>query len=272
MKRFLLGALALIFSIVVSAATLVPVQLLNPAGSTSGQAIVSTGASTAPAWGFIGASGIGSIAANTVLANATGSSAAPTAFAMPSCSASGGTLQWTSGTGFTCVSNAFASPPSTGYGSTTPEPVAATTLSASGNDALMYQNSSAQSIPNATDTTVTGWTKVADRVNANFNSSTGVFTAPVTGYYQVLAQITFGPHAGSAGSNYQVIIVANGVVVAIGTYLESAAVTAATGVNVSANVSLTAGQTIVIQAEQNTGSAVALGSATQNFVSINRIP
>jgi hypothetical protein len=34
----------------VFAATTVPIQLLNPIGSTSGQAIVSTGPSTAPAW------------------------------------------------------------------------------------------------------------------------------------------------------------------------------------------------------------------------------
>jgi len=35
---------------VLSAATLTPIQLLNPAGSTAGQAIISTGPSTAPAW------------------------------------------------------------------------------------------------------------------------------------------------------------------------------------------------------------------------------
>lgn len=34
-------------------ATLNPIQLLNPAGSISGQAIVSTGASTAPTWGNV---------------------------------------------------------------------------------------------------------------------------------------------------------------------------------------------------------------------------
>jgi hypothetical protein len=131
MKK-IISALCVLFASAAFGATTVPVQLLNPTGSSSGQAIVSTGSSSAPAWGGIGVNGIAAIAANTVLANATGSSASPTAFAMPSCSASGGTLQWTSGTGFTCVANAFASPPSTGYGSTTPEPVAATTISATG--------------------------------------------------------------------------------------------------------------------------------------------
>ncbi|RQU47830.1 hypothetical protein DF147_09355 [Burkholderia cenocepacia] len=41
-------------------------------------------------------------AANTVLANATGSMANVAAFAMPSCSTSSSALTWTSGTGFTC--------------------------------------------------------------------------------------------------------------------------------------------------------------------------
>lgn len=53
MKR-ILTALALACAAVSSfGATLNPVQLLNPAGSSSGQAIISTGASTAPAWGNV---------------------------------------------------------------------------------------------------------------------------------------------------------------------------------------------------------------------------
>lgn len=83
-------------------ATLNPVQLLNPSGSTAGQAIVSTGASSAPAWGNVTAAALGAQAANTVVANATGASAAPTAFAMPSCNTTSSALIWTPGTGFQC--------------------------------------------------------------------------------------------------------------------------------------------------------------------------
>jgi len=102
MKK-LFASLVALFASVAFGATTVPVQLLNPTGSSSGQAIVSTGASSAPAWGGVGVSGIAAIAANTVLANATGSSASPTALAVPSCSASGYALNWTSGTGFGCT-------------------------------------------------------------------------------------------------------------------------------------------------------------------------
>jgi hypothetical protein len=102
MKRLLTGALTLILSLAASATTLNPIQLLNPAGSTSGQAIVSTGASTAPAWANVTAANLAAQAANTVVANVTASSASPTAFAMPSCSAPNSALQYTSGTGFNC--------------------------------------------------------------------------------------------------------------------------------------------------------------------------
>lgn len=87
------------------ATTYTPVQLLNPIGSSSGQAIVSTGPSSPPAWGGIGVNGIAAVSANTVIANATGSSASPTAFLMPSCSSATSALQWTSGSGFTCYTS-----------------------------------------------------------------------------------------------------------------------------------------------------------------------
>lgn len=58
-----------------------------------------TGSLTAT--GLVTTADLAAQAANTVLANVTGSSASPTAFAMPSCSTIG-FLQWTSGTGFTC--------------------------------------------------------------------------------------------------------------------------------------------------------------------------
>lgn len=165
MKKIIGALLALVCSSVF-ATTLVPVVLLNPTGSTSGQAIVSTGASSAPGWSSIvdsviagsgitvsGATGnvtvsvaanaialtqLAQQSANTVLANATGSTANVTAFSMPSCSTSSSALNWTSGTGFGCNASVnaaslggatFASPGS--IGSTTAGSGAFTTLSAS---------------------------------------------------------------------------------------------------------------------------------------------
>lgn len=116
MKRIFTAALAALTSLAALAATTVPPQIINPAGSTIGQAIISTGASSAPAWGSVAATALAPVAANTVIANATSGTAAPTAFAMPSCSTSTSAIQYTSGTGFTCFSGSapLASPAFTG--------------------------------------------------------------------------------------------------------------------------------------------------------------
>lgn len=77
--------------------------------------------------------------ANTLLGNTSGSSAPPTAVSVGNCSNSSSALSYTAGTGFGCNSSVnaatlggatFAAPPAAGYGSTTPEPVAATTITA----------------------------------------------------------------------------------------------------------------------------------------------
>lgn len=172
-----------------------------------------------------------------------------------------------SGTGF---STYLASPPS--IGGTAAAAGAFTTLSASGNDAMLYQNSSLQSIPSGANTTVTNWTKVYDRVNANFNASTGVFTAPSTGYYQVSAQLTYASAAGVAGTVVQAIVNVNGAAVATGQTAINNTGTSIMAASVSAVVLVTAGQTIVLQAQQNSGSARALGGALTDFLSISRIP
>ncbi|MFM0306288.1 hypothetical protein P0D71_00640 [Paraburkholderia sp. RL17-383-BIF-A] len=103
MKFF--GLLCALFCASAFGTTYVPVQLLNPNGSTSGQVPVSTGPTTAPTWGNVPATALAAQAANTVVANVAGSTASPTAFAMPSCATSTSALQYTSGTGFTCYAN-----------------------------------------------------------------------------------------------------------------------------------------------------------------------
>lgn len=81
MKKSLIALLAL-FSSVAFATTTVPVQLLNPTGSAAGQAIVSAGASTAPAWGIVGVAGggTGSSTGGVGLDNLFGFSGSSTGF------------------------------------------------------------------------------------------------------------------------------------------------------------------------------------------------
>lgn len=56
MKKKALALAIGIFSTLANAATTNPVQLLNPTGSTSGQAVISNGPSSAPSWGSVSAS------------------------------------------------------------------------------------------------------------------------------------------------------------------------------------------------------------------------
>lgn len=98
MRKTLTGLLAVI-SITALAQTKTPVQLLSP---TAGQTIVSTGPNTVPSWANVTATALGPQPANTAVANVTGSSAAPTATALPSCSTGNSALKYTSGTGFSC--------------------------------------------------------------------------------------------------------------------------------------------------------------------------
>ncbi|CAJ0778705.1 hypothetical protein LMG7141_00789 [Ralstonia condita] len=138
MKRFSTFILGLALSAFAAATTLNPVQLLNPAGSTAGQAVISNGATSAPTWQAVPLTGLATQGANTVLGNGTASTAAPTALAVPSCSAATNALLWTSGTGFSCNSGinaatlggaTFAAPGA--IGGTTAGSGAFTTLTAS---------------------------------------------------------------------------------------------------------------------------------------------
>ena len=85
-------------------------------GTTDAMTIASNGAVSAPsltatssftATGLVGLPSLQAEAANTVVGNATASSASPTALAVPSCSGATSALTWTSASGFGCntVSN-----------------------------------------------------------------------------------------------------------------------------------------------------------------------
>lgn len=156
MKKILCALVALASSCAL-ASTTVPVQLLNPTGSSSGQAIVSTGSSSAPVWGGVGLNGIAAIGANTLIGNATGSSATPTAVSVSGCNGAAQALQWTNGTGFGCNSNIATAGANANITSLT----GLTTPLGTGAGGLGANNSSANGVPvfssgTATVTATTG--------------------------------------------------------------------------------------------------------------------
>jgi hypothetical protein len=90
--------------------------LANAATGTGGVVLSSAPTITSPtvtgaftAIGLVTTADLAAQTANTVLANATSSTASPTAVSVPSCSSAGSALNWTSGSGFGCVS--FGSTP-----------------------------------------------------------------------------------------------------------------------------------------------------------------
>ncbi|SEI96298.1 hypothetical protein [Paraburkholderia diazotrophica] len=267
MKRLIASAL-LALSSIAFAATTVPPTMLNPAGSASGQVIKSTGPGTAPAWGNVTATSLAAQAANTVVANATSSSATPTAFAMPSCSTSTSALTYTSNAGFTCSSAMapLASPTFTGT-------VTAPTFKAAAMAHVKANNTSGQSIPNNAYTAVTGWATVFD-ANSNFNASTGVFTAPATAYYRISCQLLWGTLTVSSSN----VLAAGLFIGASGTpdsagYAPAAASTSSNVVVENATLSLASGNTVTCKAFQNSGSAATLStSAPQVQISIDQLP
>jgi hypothetical protein len=293
MKRLIVLLIASLVSLATFSATNVPVQLISPTGSSSGQAIVSTGASSAPAWGGIGVSGIAAIAANTVLANSTGSSASPTAISMPSCSTSLSILQYTTSTGFTCNTSIWGAPPNVGF--VTPGTGNFTTLNSTsgslngslgqaiafagtfttlkGNSLAKVQavNTGGQTIASATTyATVTGWTTVYD-ANSNFNTSTGTFTAPATGDYFFSCQTAYASLTGGAGVRASTAIFVSSTNALAG-YVGVPTTTTVVPLT-SGFIHLTSGNTVTCQASQNSGSGVALSNfSPQVSFSVIQVP
>lgn len=175
MKKILIGAL-LALATVAHAATKVPVQMLDTTSSTSGQVVVSGGPSGVSSWGSVSLGGLTPVAANTVLANATGSTATPTAFAMPSCSGTNNALRWTAGTGFTCASSiALTSSGLNQFAATTSAQLASVISDETGSGPLVFATSPTLGAATFTGNTTLGY--ASPNFILNDTSGTGSATA-----------------------------------------------------------------------------------------------
>lgn len=143
-------------------------------------------------------------------------------------------------------------------------------------DALMYVNTSGQSIPNNTQTRVTAWTNRFDRLQKNFDGPSGTFVAPVGGFYRVSAAIEFKA-AMPVNTLCSALLVMNGnepsaSTVAAGERFVQSASASAHQVQVSAIVQLDTGAYLNLAAFQNSGAAVALSTdAALNSFAVDRI-
>jgi hypothetical protein len=309
-RKFALVALALLSS-ASFAVTYTPLSLISPAGSTAGQFIGSTGPTTSAAWTTVTLSGLGGLARSNNLSDvasvATARSnigAAPTAspsftgaMSVTNSATSGGTLTIAAASNTSNGVQILL----TGNGATTPakymrvlsgvfgilnnagsvqilslddagDLAVSGSLSAAGNDALQYSNTSGQALPTGSLVTVTSWTKTFDRLSTSFNAATGIYTAPATGFYRISGQLNFAAGAGVVAAQYSAVIVANAVPVVTNSIYQESTSSVPVTVDFNAVVALAAGQTLSVQAFQGSGSARALQSGAASYLSINRIP
>jgi hypothetical protein len=136
---------------------------------------------TFTASGKVGLASLASQAANTVVANITGSSASPTAFAMPSCSTANSALQYTSGTGFTCVTNsALTTGTLAQFSATTSAQLAGVISDETGSGSLVF----------GTNPTISGATITTGSIN---NTPIGATTANTGKFTTIQATSTITP-------------------------------------------------------------------------------
>jgi hypothetical protein len=138
---------------------------------------------------------------------------------------------------------------------------------------VQAQNTSAQSISNnvVPATIITNWTNLFTQNAAEWNATTGVFTATKAGVYSVSANLTYASVANTAnGQQVNVSIRKNTTDQAVSMQITSAATTSlrSTG-TATAVVSLAVGDTITIRTYHNLGNTATLSS--QSTVTIQQI-
>jgi hypothetical protein len=280
MKKLLIGALLSLFSAVTLAATTVPSSLINwvtppsaPIQTAKFVFAAPNASAGVPTFRQLVASDIPTLAPLTGNLSQFAATTSAQLLGVISDETGSGALVFN-------VSPALTTPVISGgtvnnaaIGGTTPAAGTFTTLATTASSKVFASNTSGQSIPNNAITVVTGWTASTNQ-GSNFVASTGVFTAPRTGFYQVSAGLGFVSAAFTAGQNVAVIIMKNGSAIAQGPRnVEVNITTPQNAPPTSATIRCVAGDTISIAAFQNSGAAVALNNGgTVVYMSISETP
>ncbi|WP_176322704.1 beta strand repeat-containing protein [Burkholderia vietnamiensis] len=158
-------------------------------GAPIGQSTAAAGAFTAltatgsfTATGLVTNADLAAQAANTVLANVTGSTASPTAFAMPSCNGTNNALRWTAGTGFTCASSiALTSSGLNQFASTTSAQLAGVISDETGSGSLVFGTNPTLAGASVTSTLNVTSTSPLMNFNATSGSTLGTINFQAAG-------------------------------------------------------------------------------------------
>jgi hypothetical protein len=146
-------------------------------------------------------------------------------------------------------------------------------VAASETVAAVYQTGAGQSIPNNTATPIVYGTKVFDTHSA-MNSSTGVYTVPVSGTFEVKASHYFGNAITATATDVQTIVQLDGVSMFGSNLTKSGTVAAPLTTLGSFLVKANAGQTIrmaLLQSNSTASAQALLANVTFNWISINRV-
>jgi hypothetical protein len=128
--------------------------------------------------------------------------------------------------------------------------------------ACSYESNAAQSIANNTVATVLFEDKLYD-THQSYNTSTGVFTAPISGYYNLSTFVTFGGTTGWAISEQvQLRVQVNSVLKLqyVYQYPATSASSIVTPMYIAGCFNMNKGDTILIEVFQNSGASLAIDS------------
>ncbi len=131
-------------------------------------------------------------------------------------------------------------------------------------------NSAGTSIPSASNTTITYSGTTFDTHGA-FNTSTGVFTAPETGYYQINGAIGFANFSWTASQIFDIYFLKNGITFATKRQVMPT-ISESSGTNLSDVVYLLKSDTVTMQVRHTRGTATTLeAGGTYNYLSIAKV-
>jgi len=141
---------------------------------------------------------------------------------------------------------------------------------------MVARNASGQSIPSASSTTITGWTKEIDS-HSTFDASTGIYTIPVSGKYRVSGEATYSSAVVNSATQYSIQLQRDSgsgysdYVILGGTFALATA-TNLMSINGSVSISCNAGDKLRLQTYQSSGgSRTLLAQNTWNYFTLERV-
>jgi hypothetical protein len=133
------------------------------------------------------------------------------------------------------------------------------------------RNSSGQTIPNNLTTTITNWTEISDTSNV-FNATTGIFTAPSAGLYNIFVAITFSDTVAASDRNVYITDATSVTILAHNIRSFNTGGSGQTTQVIMLQVSATASQQFAIQVSHAAGSNQSIvAAATRNTLIIQKV-